>query len=313
MVHAAARVSGHGGDDRSQDSSGSLVKLAKVLCAPMSHRISDHHADKPCRLQTSKGLSRRSPVPQSSWSCFAETDEFFARVSCQSLTCRPRTATWHASRDVARTETGVARRHRLISELRPILRLSGDEPVPHPTSNVGSSRWRGTGPRRSGRSGEILRALAWPSPAWRRGRVPQFVGQRFAQCSIGNLAEQWLGEDVSIEGLRSKLGLDRHSPESVSGFRRRFAHGRPCHCRERPRIEGGDGGRSRQRYAVRRRSSSSIPLLAKLSWSLAQLGEVSSGKSLCAISSRRGRSNVPTSFRLLGDTVERWAVASTSI
>ena len=62
LVHAAARVVGHG-DDRAQDSSEPLVKLAKALCAPVPPGASDRNADEPLGFQAGQGLPRWATVP----------------------------------------------------------------------------------------------------------------------------------------------------------------------------------------------------------------------------------------------------------
>ena len=197
LVHAAARVVGHG-DDRSQDFSEPLVKLAKALCAPIPPE---------CQIEILRSLAGSRPAKGSpggrlfrtSLDCFVETNDFFTHV-LPKLDLPTQDGIWHASRDVARTETGVARRHRLIPELRPILRLSGNDLVPH-ASSVGSSP-AGTG----------LDALEKYFEPW-RGRVPHGAVGAFLSLLgdglhnvIGNLAQQWLGEDVAIEPIG---GLDR--------------------------------------------------------------------------------------------------------
>ena len=131
--------------------------------------------------------------------CFVETDDFFAHV-LPKLDLPTQDGNWHASRDIARTETGVARRHRLISELRPILQLSSDYTV-HRASSV-----------RTGPAGTGLDALEQYFEPW-RGRVPHGAVGAFLNLLgdglhnvIGNLAQQWLGEDVAIEPI---AGSDR--------------------------------------------------------------------------------------------------------
>ena len=213
LVHAAACVVGHG-DDRSQDSSEPLVKLAKALCAPIppDHQIEMLRSlagSRPAKGSPAGRLFRRS------LGCFVETDGFFAHV-LPKLELPTQDGNWHASRDVARTETGVARRHRLIPELRPILRLSGDDSVPY-ASSAGSSP-AGTG----------LDALEKYFEPW-RGRVRHGAVGAFLSLLgnglhnvIGNLAQQWLGEDVAIVPIG---GLDRHavsvwvSPQVAHGDR----------------------------------------------------------------------------------------------
>lgn len=112
--------------------------------------------------------------------------------------------------------TGVARRHRLISELRPILRLSRDQPVLHASSTESSP------------AGNPLDTLERYFESW-RGRVQHGAVGTFLSLLgnglhnvVGNLAEQWLGEDVSIESIE---GLDRQtisvfvSPKIADGDR----------------------------------------------------------------------------------------------
>ena len=213
MVHAAARAIGHG-DDRSQDSSEPLVKLAKALCAPIPLE---------CQIEILTSLAGPRPAKDSpggrlfrtSLECFVETDDFFTHV-LPKLDLPTQDGNWHANRDVARTETGVARRHRLIPELRPILRLSGDAPVSH-ASSFGRSP-AGTG----------LDALEKYFEPW-RDRVPHGAVGAFLSLLgnglhnvIAELAQQWLGEDVAIKPIG---GLDRHavsvwvSPQVAHGDR----------------------------------------------------------------------------------------------
>ena len=196
LVHTAVRVVGHGGD-RSPDSSEPLVKLAKALCAPIPPERQIEILTSLAGSRPAKG-SPGGRLFRTSLKCFAETDEFFAHV-LPLIDLPTQDGNWHASRDVAITETGVARRHRLLPELRPILRLSGVDPVPH-ASSAGSSP-AGTG----------LDALEKYFEPW-RGRVQhRAVGAFLSLLGNGlnnrtrNLAQEWLGEDVSIEGMLSKL------------------------------------------------------------------------------------------------------------
>ena len=196
LVHTAVRVVGHGGD-RSPDSSEPLVKLAKALCAPIPPERQIEILTSLAGSRPAKG-SPGGRLFRTSLKCFAETDEFFAHV-LPLIDLPTQDGNWHASRDVAITETGVARRHRLLPELRPILRLSGVDPVPH-ASGAGSSP-AGTG----------LDGLEKYFEPW-RGRVQhRAVGAFLSLLGNGlnnrtrNLAQEWLGEDVSIEGMLSKL------------------------------------------------------------------------------------------------------------
>ena len=199
MVHAAARVIGHG-NHQSQDSSDLLVKLTQALSAPvptefqikMLTRLAD---SRPAKDSPGGRLFRRL------LGCFAEREDFLTHV-LPELYLPTQDGAWHTSHDVARTETGVARRHRLIYELRPILRLSSDQPVLHVSSAESSP------------AGNPLDALERYFEPW-HGRVQHGAVGTFLSLLgnglhnvIGNLAEQWLGEDVSIEPIE---GLDRQT------------------------------------------------------------------------------------------------------
>ena len=89
MVHAAARIVGYSGD-RSPDSSESLVKLAKALCAQIP-------SDRQIEILRSLGESRPakgSPGGRlfgTSLKCFAETDDFSC-MSFHRLIYPPKTA-----------------------------------------------------------------------------------------------------------------------------------------------------------------------------------------------------------------------------
>ena len=198
LVHVAARVLGHGdGRLSSHDSSESLVKLAKALCAPipLDHRIEILMilaGPKPSKDTPGGRLFRRY------LECFADEHDSLAYV-LPKLDLPTQDGSWHASREVARTETGVARRHRLLTELRPVLRLSGDDPAVHASSAVSSSA--GTG----------LDALEKYFEPW-RGRVPPVPVGAFLSLlghglrnSISDLARQWLGEDLGLDEIRSPL------------------------------------------------------------------------------------------------------------
>ena len=213
LVKTVQRVLGHE-IDGGQDCSETLLKLVKALCAPLPSES---------QIAVLKSLGQSKPAKESPdgrlfrtlLDCFAKTDEFFERV-LPEIELPTQDGNWHASRDVARSESGVARRHRLISELRPSLRPSGDDLVLQ-TSNDGGSE--------SGTGLDALKALENYFEPW-RDRVPHgavgaflsLLGKGF-RGSIANLSEQWLGENVSLEGLLAQLaapnGLDPFAEVSV--------------------------------------------------------------------------------------------------
>ena len=208
-VHAAANAVGH--DAESQDPSDALMALTKSLCGPV-------RPAKQVELLT--GLTRLRPAKDSPGGrlfrryleCFAASDGFSMHV-LREIELPTQDGNWHASLDVARSESGVARRHRLIPELRPILRLGLDDPVPY-ASGAGRSP-----------NGAELDTLQRYFEPW-RGQVPNGAVGAFLSLlgdglhnSIANLAQKWLGEDVAIE-LPAELG--RHE---VSVWVRQIAHG----------------------------------------------------------------------------------------
>ena len=200
LVNTVKRVLGHSGGAGPRDASEPLLKLVKALCAPLppAHQIT-----------MLKVLAQSRPAKESPGGhlfrklldCFAKTDGFFERV-LPEIELPTQDGNWHASRDVARTETGVARRHRLISELRPSLRLSDDDPVPQ-TSNVGSGE--------SENESDALKALEKYFEPWRGRLPPHAVGAFLSLLGnglhdvIAQLAQQWLPDDVSVEGMWSEL------------------------------------------------------------------------------------------------------------
>ena len=187
LVHAAAQVVGRGGG--TQSTSDVIVTLAKVLCGPIpSDRqveiLTSLAGPRPAK-DSASGRLFRSLV-----ACLAETNEFFSDV-LPKLDLPTQDGNWHASYDVARSETGVARRHRVISEFRPILRLNSDDPVVQVSGVEGNSVGNG------------LDTLEKYFEPW-HGRAPHGAVGAFLSLlgtgprnSIGNLAQQWLGEDVA--------------------------------------------------------------------------------------------------------------------
>ncbi len=202
LVHAAAQAVGRGAG--TQSTSDAIVTLAKALCGPIP-------PDRQVEILTSLAGSRPAKdsasgrLFRSLVTCLADTNEFFSDV-LPNLDLPTQDGNWHASHDVARSETGVARRHRVISEYRPILRLNSDDPVVQVSGVEGNSVGNG------------LDTLEKYFAPW-NGRVPHGAVGAFLSLlgtgvrnSIGNLAQQWLGEDVA------KRLPDELDTESVNVF-----------------------------------------------------------------------------------------------
>lgn len=290
LVHAAAGVVGRGGD-RSPDSSEPLVKLVKALCAPIPPER---------QIEMLRSLGESRPAKDSPGGrmfnrllgCFADTNGFFEHV-LPELSLPTQDGHWRASPDVARTETGVVRRHRLIPELRPVLRLAGDDPVSGASPPGGT--WSGTG----------LDALENYFEPW-RGRVPPSAVGAFLSLlgsgldgEISRLAEQWLGEDVVIKPI---AGFDRCavsvfvSPQVARGDRVRAVN--VLGLTVEMEAEADDN----TLFAVDpHRHESSLPPSSML----APLGAFWQVDLRDVEPKGRSRSDL---MRLLSGTVERWAV-----
>ena len=196
LLHTVDHILRHG-HSQSRDDPKPLLKLARSLCAPVPRErqiemLKLLAASRPAKDSPSGRMFRKL------LGCFAETNGFFEHV-LPKLDLPTQDGNWHASRDVARTEAGVARRHCLVSELRPVLGLNDDNRSPRP-SPVGEY-WNES----------VLDTLKTYFEPWHdrlpHGAVGAFLSLlgRGLHDVIAKLAEEWLGEDVSIEGMRSKL------------------------------------------------------------------------------------------------------------
>ena len=185
--------------------SETLVGLAKALCGPIPvqrqiEMLTCLSESRPPKDSTSGRLFRVF------LNCFAKAEDFFTHV-LPKLELPTQDGNWHASDDVARTEVGVARRHLLISELRPALCATGHERVaPMNQSESNSVDLRS----------KTLEKYFQP---W-HGRLPHGAVGAFLSLLgrgwhgvIEKLAQEWLGDGVSIDGVRSGLvGSDGQSP-----------------------------------------------------------------------------------------------------
>ena len=107
-----------------------LVSLAKSLCAP----VPPERQIEILKLIADSRPGKDSPgghMFRRILDCFAAANGFFENV-LPKLNLPTQDGNWHPSRDVARTEVGVARQHRPLPELRPILRLDDDDRRPEP-------------------------------------------------------------------------------------------------------------------------------------------------------------------------------------
>ncbi|WP_419859976.1 sacsin N-terminal ATP-binding-like domain-containing protein [Candidatus Palauibacter sp.] len=195
LVHRVHQILQHGDTQPNDALERLLLRLAKSLCAPIP-------AERQVEMLERLAASRPAKDSPSGWtfrrllSCFAGTAGFFEDV-LPKLHLPTQDGNWHASGDIATTETGVARRHLLISELRPILGLDDDDRLTQRNSVESKQPVR-----------DPLRQYFEP---W-RNRLPHGAVGAFlsllgsgSRGEIAKLAEEWLGEDLSIDGMRSDL------------------------------------------------------------------------------------------------------------
>ncbi len=174
-----------------------VVCLARALCGPVPPRIQAQMlhavaAQEPAKDSLGGRVFRRLLC------AFSKDDEFFGSV-LQSMKLPTQDGNWHPAQEVARSEVGVARRHRVLSELRACLRLNDETPTPMPAepgANAGGSQF------------EVLNAYLEP---WRNKVQRQAVGAFLSVLgdglsgNISELAQQWLGDDISLDFVRSNL------------------------------------------------------------------------------------------------------------
>ena len=188
-----------------------LVKLARSLCGPVPPErqieVLTLLADtRPAKDSPGGRMFRRL------LGCFTETNHFFEQV-LPRLELPTQDGNWHAAREVARTETGVARKHLVVYELRPALRLTDDDRPPQPR------------PAGALRSESVLDTLKNYFEPW-RNRVPHSAVGAFLSLlgpglrnTISELTEEWLGQDVSVEGLLDALRVNVQQHEQGRGPR----------------------------------------------------------------------------------------------
>ena len=190
LVHTVNQVLRHG-------DSQLLLRLAKSLCAPVPPERQKGMLTVLADLRPAKD-SPSGRMFRKLLGCLAGTDGFFEHV-LPNLDLPTQDGNWHSSGEVAISETGVARRHRLVSELRPILGLNNDDRQPRPS------------PAGAYLNEPILDTLKSYFEPW-RDRLPHVAVGAFLSLLgrglngvIENLAEEWLGEDLSIEAMRKEL------------------------------------------------------------------------------------------------------------
>ena len=170
-----------------------LVKLARSLCGPVPPERQIEVLTLLADTRPAKD-SRSGRTFRRLLGCFVGTNGFFEKV-LPRLDLPTQDGNWHAAREVARTETGVARKHLVVYELRPALRLTDDDRPPQPR------------PAGALHSESVLDTLKNYFEPW-RNRVPHGAVGAFLSLlgpglrnTISDLTEEWLGQDVNRPGF----------------------------------------------------------------------------------------------------------------
>ena len=202
LLRAAATVlaiSGRQLDEVSAPARDALVSLARSLCGPIpaAHQI-----------ETLKTIAATRPAKDSRTGrlfhvlveVFSQGSRFFEDV-LPHIVLPTQDGQWRESREIAKSESGIARRHRVLSDLRSCLRLDTDEPVHQESGTV----------TKKADVVDTAGALAQYFKPW-AGKVPSGAVATFLSLlgkgkngAIVKLVQQWLGEDVSVEGMFQEL------------------------------------------------------------------------------------------------------------
>ena len=192
---------------------GAVLSMACALCAPIPARQQVSMLNKlaearPRGDSPSGGLFRR--LVQS----FAKVDGFFENV-LPLIKLPTQDGHWHPAAQVARSSFGVESRHRIVADLRPALRLDRGESVGMETNGELLIP-------AGGRSDSVLAPYFEP---WANRLEHSAVGAFLSLLGNGNdnatlqLAEHWLGTDISVAQVRRELaGADEVRCANVGVF-----------------------------------------------------------------------------------------------
>ncbi|HXH25011.1 MAG TPA: hypothetical protein VNI78_07160, partial [Vicinamibacterales bacterium] len=190
-----------------------LVSLARRLCGPM-----------PAEQQaaTLNALATATPAHESPTyrlfctllDTFCQDSTFLKHVVSKLAALPTQDGQWRSPREIARSASGVAPRHLLVTALRKCLRLDSDRPayqkgVDRPTSAPGVD------------TAQVLKSYFEP---WRNMVPHQAIGLFLSLLGPGKrraiveLAQRWLGEDVNIDGILQQVSTQLDVATSVRVF-----------------------------------------------------------------------------------------------
>ena len=200
FANALAAGPRQGPHDDSYEASKLLVAFARKLCGPVTA------AQQAETLRTVS--SERPPKDSSGGRTFERLLKAFAGESGLSngvllhIKLPAQDGNWYATEHIARSRSGVARRHLVLAHLRDALALDDDLPI------SSSRAVEDAGGRERGSEINTLRDYF---ERW-RDRVPSAAIGRFLALlgaglnkSTEHLAEEWLGVNSTLEAVRYQL------------------------------------------------------------------------------------------------------------
>lgn len=208
----ALGVSGRPLDDAPSTAREAILSLARSLKGPLPASR---------QIEILRAISATSPANESRTGrlfrvllqSFSLSDCFFDDV-VPHIALPTQDGVWRDTREIARSESGVARRHRVLSELRPLLRLDASGAVRQDRARRGTAT----------DVVDTAKALETFFAPWVQ-RVPHAAIGAFLSLlgkgkngAISNLAQHWLGDDVSVDGMLEGLLGTAEYPSSVRVF-----------------------------------------------------------------------------------------------
>lgn len=190
--------------DRSKDT---IIAVAKSLCGrvPPDNQISTLTSLAESRPKKDDPAGR---VHRKFIEVFSQTESFFEQV-LPSIEMPTQDGQWRSTREIARSGSGISRRHRLLSDYRDLLGLNRDESW---TIQSLTEHTSGSG------TVDMLRQYfgSWKNrvPKGAIGSFLSLLGNGH-QDGILELAQEWLGDDVSVEGMRAPIENETDIGESI--------------------------------------------------------------------------------------------------
>ena len=215
IVKAAANAVGATGQslaEATSSASDAVLAIGRALCGPVSTTVQV----KMLKTVAATRPGRDAPggrLFRVLLEAFSQGARFFEEVLPQ-ITLPTQDGQWNDPREIARSESGVARRHRVAADLRTCLRLDSDEPI---RQEAQQRTTRPTAVDTSLALAKYFEPWAGKVPAGAVGGFLSLLGEG-RNGAILTLAQSWLGDDVSVEGMHRELFGDTDALRGIRVF-----------------------------------------------------------------------------------------------